>query len=180
MWLGKDSDLHCGRRGRLHMCILEASHCEAHSIFGSPERRKPGQKTTRPEGASPKLCEHASVTSERTLMGPLGIKIKIKIKIKILEIGVECVSVPSGTLQRMFRPDLGSNSWTRPRSDETMFRDQASPHCGWSAAVSPGDPARIRTRPAKRNWTRAFAQDNSGSESGHDTTRAGFTSGAGP
>src|SRR5438034_1169888 len=48
--------------------------------------------------------------------------------------GVECVSVPSRATHLMFLPVLGSKEAGRPFSSETMLRDQAWPHCGWSAA----------------------------------------------
>src|SRR5216110_4125005 len=48
--------------------------------------------------------------------------------------GVECVSVPSRPTHLMFLPVLGSKESGRPFSSETRLRDQAWPHCGWSAA----------------------------------------------
>src|SRR5450759_2503646 len=47
--------------------------------------------------------------------------------------GVECVCVPRRATHLMFLPVLGSNESGRPFSAETMFRDQAWPHWGWSA-----------------------------------------------
>src|SRR5438128_254449 len=49
-------------------------------------------------------------------------------------IGVECVSVPSFADHLIFFPVLGSNESGKLFSSETMLRDQACPHCGWSAA----------------------------------------------
>src|ERR1039458_8509683 len=48
--------------------------------------------------------------------------------------GVEWVSVPNSADHLMFRPVSGSKESGSPRSSETMLRDQAWPHCGWSAA----------------------------------------------
>src|SRR3989442_14149445 len=48
--------------------------------------------------------------------------------------GVECVSVPSFADHLIFFPVVGSNESGKPFSSETMLRDQACPHCGWSAA----------------------------------------------
>src|SRR5436309_12402273 len=47
--------------------------------------------------------------------------------------GVEWVCVPSRATHLMFLPVLGSKESGRPFSAETMLRDQAWPHCGWSA-----------------------------------------------
>src|SRR5438874_3256711 len=49
-------------------------------------------------------------------------------------IGVECVSVPSLADHLIFLPVFGSNASGKVFSSETMLRDQACPHCGWSAA----------------------------------------------
>src|SRR6266568_1439464 len=46
--------------------------------------------------------------------------------------GVEWACVPSRATHLMFLPVLGSNESGRPFSAETMLRDQAWPHCGWS------------------------------------------------
>ena len=51
-------------------------------------------------------------------------------------IGVPCVCVPSGAIHWMFLPVSRSNESGRPRSAETIFRDHASPHWGWSAPVT--------------------------------------------
>src|SRR5438445_10882847 len=48
--------------------------------------------------------------------------------------GVECVSVPSLAIHLMFLPVCGSKLSGRFLSSETMLRDQAWPHCGWSDA----------------------------------------------
>src|ERR1035441_5938179 len=48
--------------------------------------------------------------------------------------GEEWVSVPSSTDHWMFRPVWGSKDSGSPVSSETMLRDQAWPHCAWSAA----------------------------------------------
>src|SRR5439155_24792102 len=48
--------------------------------------------------------------------------------------GVECVSVPSCAVHLMFLPVLGSKEPVKPFSSDSMLRDQACPHCGWSAA----------------------------------------------
>src|SRR5437667_12096983 len=48
-------------------------------------------------------------------------------------LGVEWACVPSRATHLMFLPVLGSNESGRPFSAETMLRDQAWPHCGWSA-----------------------------------------------
>src|SRR5688572_2586794 len=50
--------------------------------------------------------------------------------------GVECVSFPSLATHLMFFPVFGSKSAGKFRSAETILRDQACPHCGWSAAVA--------------------------------------------
>src|SRR5438477_2822683 len=49
-------------------------------------------------------------------------------------IGVECAWVPSLTVHLMFLPLAGSKESGKPCSVETMLRDQAAPHCGWSEA----------------------------------------------
>src|SRR2546422_2324053 len=56
-------------------------------------------------------------------------------------IGVECVSVPSCAVHFMFLPVWGSKEPGRPVSSDTMLRDQACPHCGWSAADARKFPA---------------------------------------
>src|SRR6266480_2704652 len=48
--------------------------------------------------------------------------------------GVECACVPSFAVHLMFLSEMGSKESGRPCSAETMFRDQASPHWGWSEA----------------------------------------------
>src|SRR5437762_1083734 len=59
--------------------------------------------------------------------------------------GVECVSVPSCAVHFMFLPDLGSKEPGRPFSSDSMLRDHARPHCGWSAAAARWVPVpRIR------------------------------------
>src|SRR2546430_16203551 len=60
--------------------------------------------------------------------------------------GVECVSVPSRATHLMFLPVLEAKEPGRPLSSEPMFRDQAWPHCGWSAAQARKPPA-PRPRP---------------------------------
>src|SRR6266567_4099706 len=64
--------------------------------------------------------------------------------------GVECVSVPSCTVHLMFLPVLGSKESGRSFSSDTMLRDQACPHCGWSAAEARKIPAPT-TRPQPSN-----------------------------
>src|SRR6266496_2674523 len=59
--------------------------------------------------------------------------------------GVEWVSVPSCAVHFMFLPDLGSKESGRHFSSDSMLRDQACPHCGWSAAAARWGPVpRIR------------------------------------
>src|SRR2546426_5524477 len=55
--------------------------------------------------------------------------------------GVECVSVPSCAVHFTFLPVLGSKESGKRFSSDTMLRDQACPHCGWSAADARKFPA---------------------------------------
>src|SRR5437762_565126 len=48
--------------------------------------------------------------------------------------GVENVCVPSSTDHLIFSPVLGLKLSGRFFSDETILRDHACPHCGWSVA----------------------------------------------
>src|SRR5436190_8183003 len=59
--------------------------------------------------------------------------------------GEEWVSVPSLADHLMLWPVAGAKESGRPRSGETMLRDQGWPHCGWSAA----ERGRVRRPKAK-------------------------------
>src|SRR5882762_2422435 len=62
--------------------------------------------------------------------------------------GVEWVSVPSRADHLMFLPDAESKASGSPCSAETMLRDQACPHWGWSDArtAEPRIPRRKHER----------------------------------
>src|SRR5437667_2836978 len=75
--------------------------------------------------------------------------------------GVECVSVPSCAVHFTFLPVFGSKESGKCFSSDTMLRDQACPHCGWSAAdtwkfpapttrLPPSHQLQIPNRPRKR------------------------------
>src|SRR5213078_1522664 len=78
--------------------------------------------------------------------------------------GVECVSVPSCAVHFMFLPVLGSKEPGKPFSADRMLRDQACPHCGWSAAdarkfsvggtkLQQSNTLQIPNRPRRQNKT---------------------------
>src|SRR2546428_6693345 len=64
--------------------------------------------------------------------------------------GVECVSLPSAADHLMFLPVAGSNESGRFLSSETMLRDQACPHCGWSPAKAAAAESSNRRRAVDR------------------------------
>src|SRR5260221_8504557 len=69
----------------------------------------------------------------------------------------------------MFFPVLGSKESGRPFSSETMLRDQAWPHCGWSAgrAWKSASP-RSRAETDSQESARFFILDKPGVNHGGD------------
>src|SRR3954462_3905611 len=65
--------------------------------------------------------------------------------------GEEWVSVPRRADHLMLCPVAGANESGRPRSAETMLRDQGWPHWGWSAAGGGGGKLKRKkaTRPQR-------------------------------